>query len=50
MEMLATWILLRCNRQNPQNKEMGYKMTFKPEGNNNNKHAYAGIPVIVLHI
>ena len=31
MDMLATWILLRCNKQNPQNKEMGYKMTFKPE-------------------
>jgi hypothetical protein len=30
MDMLATWILLRCNKQNPQNKEMGYKMNFKP--------------------
>ena len=34
MDMLATWILLRCNRQNPQNKEMGYEMTFKPEKKN----------------
>jgi hypothetical protein len=31
MDMLGTWILLSCNMQNPQNKEMGYKMTFKPE-------------------
>ena len=35
MDMLATWILLRCNKQNPQKKEMGYKMTFKQE---NKKH------------
>jgi hypothetical protein len=31
MDMLATWILLRNNKQNPQSKAMGYKMTFKPE-------------------
>ena len=34
MDMLATWILLRCNKQNPQNKEMGYIMSFKPEKKN----------------